>query len=352
MGNTPAFKVEASGTSSINASSVQHNEYSNEEMRLWARSPDTINISKVSIQGKESDVGTALSRVILNKKTEIIASLRETVLQQQQRCLSDTTRQNDPKLQQLSIQAQHKLQELDAFASNPRAGVAEILGVIDSTSDFTHVVDRAIDQFKQDVSIKKSAAVYRERLAQTVLSSSSNAQRPQHEYSQYEIGNLLTITPRGSDSFVTLHVNSESKIVNNIINEAYKACESGDPKTFVMGRRGNMMFVDKTLLQENGNIFNQQIKERFLLQKEQIVEELKGVITFSMDRCSSDEQRQSSPELTQLRQQGESKLSRLDNLHNPEQLIQLMDEIENHRQSVSDTIKIFKEASSSARFGH
>lgn len=325
-------------------------EYSNEEQQLWARNPETINISKVAIQGQESRVGAALSQAILNKKAEIITSLKEALVQQQQRCSSDATRRNDRKLQQLSSQIQHKLQKLDTLSRSPRAGVVEILRAIDSTSDFTHVVDREIAQFKQDASMKKSTVSYREKLTELVVSSSTHEQRPRHEHSQYEMSNLLTITPRESDSFVTLHVNSDSEVVNRIIREVYEVCESRDPKTFVMAKRGNMIFIDKTLLQENGGRLNQQIKEKFLLQKEQLVGDLRESIKFSMDRCSSDEQRQSSPELTQLRQQGESKLSKLDKLNSPNQIIQFIEETEHYKQSVSEAIKAFKEARSSVKF--
>jgi len=71
----------------------------------------------------------------------------------------------------------------------------QILSAIDSTSDFTDAVNNAIDQFKNDVSIKISIDVLLDRLAQSFIGSLS-----QPLCSEDEINNHLSMNPGTGNS--------------------------------------------------------------------------------------------------------------------------------------------------------
>jgi len=196
--------------------------------------------------------------------------------------------------------------------------------VVDSDSDNSIV--SSLDSDKKRSNITKNDVAYTKQ-TQTLFHNKLQS----HEWSSYEVGSLTTITPRSFDDFVSLCINSHSATINNIIEEVYAPCRSKNSRTLYAAQKGNVIFIDKELLQRHTQN-PQQVKEKIFAQKEQVITELKQSIRLSIQKCSSDE----------TQQQGRDMLERLSHLINSaEKLIDAVKETETYTTTVSTKIELF-----------
>lgn len=125
---------------------------------------DRINVTKKSIHGHEATLATAIQQEIVEQKSQIIEYMKGKIRQQQQRCQSDATRLENPRLQSLAKQAQEQLNELDAILQDEKAAASKILDVIDSFSQFNLLVDQSISQHRQDITPRQRHDAFRTQL--------------------------------------------------------------------------------------------------------------------------------------------------------------------------------------------
>ncbi|MCW8449900.1 hypothetical protein [Legionella quinlivanii] len=144
---------------------------------------DRINVTKKSIHGHEAKLATAIQQEIVVQKSQIIEYMKGKILQQQQRCQSDATRQENPRLQSLAKQAQEQLNELDAILQDEKATASKILDVIDSFSQFNLVVDQSISQHRQGITPRQRHDAFRTQLKDIAQQSPAITQESSHDWS-------------------------------------------------------------------------------------------------------------------------------------------------------------------------
>lgn len=327
---------------------LDSSQYSNFKMLLWANSPDQKYIKKTSIREHEHEIVAQLYAEINLAKSEIFNTLKERLERQKTKCSFNQARIDDSRLQIDLRTAEQQIQKLDQLALNSETTPQQIIKEIEVTHTICHQIDDSIESFKAQQNFTEQQSIFHRKLNALAVEEkvSPVPKNTKTQWARFEIPNLIEITPRSQDAFANLYIFSKSKYAAQIIRETCRPYISTDLKTLLFAQRGDIMFVDLEKLTRKGNVI-EEVKAKLFENQGPIIEELKALVEFSKQRCCSDEQRQNSPELTLIKDKGESLLGTFSEINSPEKLIQAIIKTNSYYDKVASAIETFKQMNNS-----